>query len=291
MYAEPVLPLNFKSSLQIALEQIVNGVTAWLVKYAGAEAVPHPGVVDRKFLEQQSGRSIRCVIAHDRGSVTRLAGGKQTNVEPRWLWFLVIPGTIQNRAVEATGIVGEALKYITAHPWSDFVDTAATGTVQFTGTDGAAVPLGQLLTDNDDEKYVTTAAGVIAGGVVDLPTSAVEVGAEGNSRTARVALTVDTPPAGVDPNATALQPGFSGGAWDTAFIKTPKAGTINYKSMYKTGDEKLAQTVWMLSWEQPVNLGTARRARTPGPEPLLQVLIESTIPSTPNDDEFTQIIE
>lgn len=185
------------------------------------------------------------------------------------------------------------MRLVTATPWQDLEAVAATGTARFTGTPGSAVPLGLVLNRNTGAQYATTVADVIgAGGSADIPVEAVEVGAHDNSRANRVALTIDgAPPAGVDVDVTVIEPGLSGGQWPTVFCKTPVAGTMRHRPLYKDPDEELGTTIWEIRWDQEIDLGTAQRMRTPAPDVLTTVLSTSTLPSTPNDGEFTQIVE
>lgn len=87
---------------------------------------------------------------------------------------------------------------------------AATGTLRFAGTAGAAVPLGQQVATAQGAVFATTAAAVIgAGGTVDAAAAAVVAGAAGN-QTANTVATVSAPPAGVTAAATVLT--MTGGA-------------------------------------------------------------------------------
>jgi uncharacterized phage protein gp47/JayE len=74
---------------------------------------------------------------------------------------------------------------------------AAAGTVLFSGTPAAAVPIGTQMRTLDGQVYVTTAAGVIAGGgTVSLAALAVVMGAAGN-QPASTPCTLTSAPAGV----------------------------------------------------------------------------------------------
>jgi uncharacterized phage protein gp47/JayE len=74
---------------------------------------------------------------------------------------------------------------------------AAAGTVLFSGTPAAAVPIGTQARTLDGQVYVTTAAGVIAGGgTVPLAAVAVVMGAAGN-QPASTPCTLTSAPAGV----------------------------------------------------------------------------------------------
>lgn len=87
---------------------------------------------------------------------------------------------------------------------------AATGTLRFNGTAGAAVPLGQQVSNAQGVAFVTTAAAVIgAGGTVDVAAAAVVAGAAGN-QTNNTPATVDYPTSGITGVATILT--MTGGA-------------------------------------------------------------------------------
>lgn len=81
---------------------------------------------------------------------------------------------------------------------------AATGTVRFNGTAGAAVPLGQQVSNAQGVAFVTTAAAVVgSGGTVDVAAAAVVAGAAGN-QTNNTPATVDSPASGITGAATIL---------------------------------------------------------------------------------------
>lgn len=87
---------------------------------------------------------------------------------------------------------------------------AATGTLRFNGAAGAAVPLGQQVSNAQGVAFVTTAAAVVGGGgTVDVAAAAVVAGVAGN-QTNNTPATVDSPPNGVTSVATILS--MTGGA-------------------------------------------------------------------------------
>lgn len=293
--SEPVLPLDIVSMQTVARDQIIDCVDAWLVEWDASKTIPHAGLVTQTFLREQTGRGFRNVVtilggASPPGGGGRLAGGAATQWEVLWGWFFVIPGIIRDRATDASTLTGEAVRFITATPWLHIEAAKATGTVRLTGTDGSAVGVGEALERNDGVAYTTTAAGVIAGGQLDLAVEAVDVGKLGNTDP-EAKLTLPAPPPGVDPTATVLGPGLELGADESAFAKTPRAGTIQLVPLYKDKDEQLGLSIWMLRWRQEICLGTAQRARTPGPDILTRVEGTSTIPALPNPETFTQIVE
>lgn len=82
--------------------------------------------------------------------------------------------------------------------------TQATGSVTFSGADGAVLPAGTPLVRGDGQSFVTTAAGVISGGSAIVPAQAVAdpsglTGAWGDTD-AGVAMTLGTAIAGVNSN-------------------------------------------------------------------------------------------
>ena len=87
----------------------------------------------------------------------------------------------------------------------------ASGTVTFTGTNGSAIAIGTRLKRGDDVEYLTTAAGLIAGGSVTLAVTAVTAGSAGNAVTA-VQLSLVNPIAGVVSTAIVAAPGLTQGA-------------------------------------------------------------------------------
>jgi hypothetical protein len=293
--SEPVLPLDLLSMQTVARDQIIDCIDAWLVEWDASKTIAHAGMVTPTFLREQTGRGLRNVVtilggASPPGGGGRLAGGAETQWEVLWGWFLVIPGVIQDRSTDAATLTGEAVRFITATPWLHIDSSKATGTVRFTGTNGSAVGVGEVLERNDDVVYTTTAAGVIAGGQLDLAVEASEPGTLANTEP-QAKLTLPAPPAGVDAVATVLAPGLRSGADKSAFAKTPRAGTIQLVPLYKDKDEDLGLSIWMLRWRQEICLGPAQRARVPGPDILTRVQGTSTIEAFPNDDAFTQIAE
>lgn len=80
---------------------------------------------------------------------------------------------------------------------------ASTGTVQFTGIDGAAVPIGTLVQRSDAVQFITTAAGLIAAGVANVPVVAV-VAAQASNTLVATPLTLTSPVNSVNAVATAF---------------------------------------------------------------------------------------
>ncbi len=294
--SEPPLPLNVVSMQTVARDQIIGCIDAWLVEWGASKTIPHAGMVTPTFLREQTGRGFRNVVTILGGADPpkgggRLSGGAATQWEILWGWFLVIPGTIKDRATDAATLTGEAKRFITATSWLHLQAAAAAGTMKFTGANGSAIAIGQAIERNDGVEYETTAAGVIGvSGELSLAVVASGTGELGNTPPG-AKLTLTAPPAGVDPTATVLGAGLVLGADESAFSKTPRAGTIQLVPLYKDGDEKLGLSIWMLRWRQEISLGTAQRAKTPAPDILTTVTGTSTIPAEPNDATFTQIVE
>lgn len=86
--------------------------------------------------------------------------------------------------------------------------TAATGSVTFTGADGATVPAGSVLSAYDGLLYETAADATISSGTAVATVNAVEVGAAGNRATGQ-AFSLQSPLVGI--NATATAGAMAGG--------------------------------------------------------------------------------
>lgn len=86
----------------------------------------------------------------------------------------------------------------------------ATGTVQFSGANDSAIAIGTLVQRSDAVQYATTAVGVIAAGVANIPVQAVEAGQLGNS-VIGTSLKLTTPIPNVNAVASA-QTALSGSA-------------------------------------------------------------------------------
>ncbi|HND29733.1 MAG TPA: baseplate J/gp47 family protein, partial [Myxococcota bacterium] len=89
--------------------------------------------------------------------------------------------------------------------------TAATGQILLTGTNGTVVSSGLTLVHADGTEFTTTSGGTIASGELAV-NAAAAVGSAGNRITGD-ALTVQSPPAGVDAEAE-VSGDFSGGTDD-----------------------------------------------------------------------------
>lgn len=92
-------------------------------------------------------------------------------------------------------------------------ETAATGSVTFTGSDGATIPQGTTLVRNDGTEFTTDEGGTISGGEASIDVTASEAGTEGNTDEG-VTLSLASPINSVDSEATVDSGGISGGTED-----------------------------------------------------------------------------
>jgi len=89
--------------------------------------------------------------------------------------------------------------------------TYATGAVDLTGTDGSVIPAGTTLETGDGIQYTTDADATIKGGNAQADVTAVEPGEAGN-QPAGVTVSLTSPIAGVESQATVAAGGLDGGA-------------------------------------------------------------------------------
>lgn len=284
------LPLDAKSTQRIARDQVIACIDRFLVNYSGAATIGHAGRVTLRYLKEMGkGGGVRSVVTILGGRSSRISGGAATQWEALWGWFLVVPGTIKDRTTDAADLTGEAIRFVEFSPWSKIAAGIAQGVARFTGTPGSVVPLAQSLARNSGLLYSTTVGGVIDGsGVLDLQIAADGVGEDYNAPDS-VILNLAAPPVGV--NASARVPlGLTGGISETAFAKTPRAGSVQLVPLHKDDDESLGSSIWLVRWDQEIGLGTAERPGLVPPDVLERIYGFSTIPSTPNDQEFTQAV-
>lgn len=105
--------------------------------------------------------------------------------------------------------------------------TRATGSVQFTGTDGVIIPVDRemSLLLKSEVRFRATAEVTVAGGVATVPVEALELGSAGNAALgAKVVLTV--PLAGLVSTGTVLSPGITGG-FDIETIESVQERTVH----------------------------------------------------------------
>ena len=89
--------------------------------------------------------------------------------------------------------------------------TAAAGSIDFTGTDGAEIPAGTTVQRADGFEFTTDALATIAAGTASVTITAVNEDADSNTA-ADVTLTLTTPIAGINSDAVVDVNGITGGA-------------------------------------------------------------------------------
>ena len=198
--AELPLPSPFVSALNVAVDQVVDGVEAWMIEYREGETIKHPGRVTGKFLEQQAGMGPRSIIASAGGRVERISGGAETLLLTRFQWWLVVRGQIEDRTQDGLLFAGEGCRLVADPPWS-----------------------------RDD----------LVG---------------------------------------------------SAFASPPKTDTIEWTPKYSDSDETRGLSIWVIEWEQMVELGTAQRAKTPAPVPLDIITGVSELEGDPNPDTLDTVV-
>lgn len=136
---------------------------------------------------------------------------------------------------------------------------AATGVVQFAGTNDATIPAGTVLQRADEVQYTTDALGTIAGGVALVPVTAVEAGQSGNAVVA-TQLTLTTSVPNVNALAT-VSTEISGGA-DVEKPEPWRARILAEKRKPPQGGNKDDYKAWALqvpgvtrAWVYPKELG------------------------------------
>ena len=117
--AEPPILRTAESGIKRAAEAIRAAFDAWFVNWAEATTIVHPGRVTPRHLVEQAGFAPRIIVSAQRGEVQTLGFGKQVNVNTTFLVFLVLPGIIQDRTVDAQNVVGLAVNFVVANPWVD----------------------------------------------------------------------------------------------------------------------------------------------------------------------------
>lgn len=140
-----------------------------------------------------------------------------------WIARQAFPDTADQAELERwAGLYGLARK----------VAEKATGSVEFTGTDGAVVPAGTLLRRSDAVEFTTTEEVTIASGEATVEVEAVVAGASGNSSAGAGALQLSPAIAGVALAVEILAPGLTGGTDDETdeelrdrFVERLRAGS------------------------------------------------------------------
>ena len=95
--------------------------------------------------------------------------------------------------------------------FSRLAATFAQGQVEFTGTEGTAIPLGTKVKRADGLEFAADAGGVILAGAVSIACTATAAGVAWNS-VAATPLSLSSPIAGIDPAATVGPIGLGAGA-------------------------------------------------------------------------------
>jgi len=133
---EPALPLpRPASSLRLARDTIVDCVQAWMRSHSGHATIGHAGVLTQEFIFKQAGQGPRSIITVLEGRSERI-GGMAVQTTPIWAWYLVMRGTIKDRATAGLDFVGEGQRFIYSDVFRDenpavFSKPPVGGSVQF----------------------------------------------------------------------------------------------------------------------------------------------------------------
>lgn len=119
MSVEPPLPAEFSSTLRDARDLLVAELEHWGSDALNAEVIGHSGKVTRRFLAEQHGRSPRAIVTALRAANERIGGGKQTEFVVRWGVFVVVGGTLEDRATKSLDLCGELVRLVTESPWME----------------------------------------------------------------------------------------------------------------------------------------------------------------------------
>ena len=155
-------------------------------------------------------------------------------------------------------------------PGGRLAASPAQGTIRFTGTDGAVIPIGTQINRSDGISYTTDAAGTIGSvstGLVDIAVTAESTGSDTNTAE-NVILTLTNFITNVDDGATVQSPGLLGGA-DTetdesvrqrmldAIEFTPQGGSIADYEVWARQVPDVEQ-VFVFANAQAFGLGTVK---------------------------------
>lgn len=140
------------------------------------------------------------------------------------------------------------------------VAVAATGSITVTGTAGAVIPAGTLLQRADSAEYTTDAEATFATTTATIAVTASLAGADGNA-VAGVSLSLVSPIAGVQSQATIASPGITGGV-DTEDDDSLRARMLARIRTPPHGGSKADYHDWVLevpgatrAWIYPEYLG------------------------------------
>lgn len=136
----------------------------------------------------------------------------------------------------------------------------AVGPVTLTGTTGAVVPAGTVLQAADGQEFATNAEVTLAAGTATAQVTALVAGQAGNL-VAGTTLTLVSPVAGVNAQATVASGGLTGGA-DTETDDTLRARLLSRIQAPPHGGAKSDYIAWALevagvtrAWVYPAELG------------------------------------
>lgn len=140
------------------------------------------------------------------------------------------------------------------------VAVAASGTITVTGTAGSVIPAGTLLQRADGPEYTSDAEVVLVTTTAAVAVTASLAGADGNADLG-VALSLVSPIAGVQSQATVADPGLTGGT-DTETDDSLRARLIARIRTPPHGGNEQDYLAWMLevagvtrAWVYPEHLG------------------------------------
>lgn len=138
------------------------------------------------------------------GVLTRVIAGGEHGLYGYldWLSNQVLPDTAESEHLDRHASIWGVTRKAAAF---------TTGTVDFTGTNGAVVPVGSELKRADGVKYLTTTEATIAAGVAAAIVAATSAGIDGLADAGQ-ALNLTTPIAGVASAAVVAAGGLIGGA-------------------------------------------------------------------------------
>jgi hypothetical protein len=196
--ADP-LPKPIASQLRTAAETIRDTVEAWSVNWRKGKTIVHAGKPTLKFLMEQGRQAPRSIITAQRAESSLHAFGKDVLADVTWTWFLVLPGRIDDRVLNALTLVDHAMRFASASPWSSM-------------------------------------------------------------------------------------------APDCPFAKKPEGGRTEFRNLYTDADERKGMSIWVVQWEQQIDLGSALIPSDPLGQPLTLIDITSTVAGDPNPDKIeTQV--
>lgn len=124
MLIQPPLPADATSALLIARDQIVGLVEEWSVNFRRGRTIGHAGQVTAEFIRKQANRAPRSIITVLSGDGERIAGGSMTQLPTRFIWFLIVNGTLEDRTNKGLLLSGEGTRFVWSSPWLDIEGSA-----------------------------------------------------------------------------------------------------------------------------------------------------------------------